>query len=570
MKTNNQNGMVLALTLFVLIFLIGFGTIFILRTVHESNLVERELNNEKSFYLTEAGAHAGIFQINSLINNFLRNEINNTNPSTVISNATSYVSSGDGLALLMDYVVFEDNPLLALNGDGTQAEYNTVSPVPYGDGTYDFDIIITEKSDPVTVTSDSWDFNYNFRIEGDGSANGLLKEVKYNGDFTIQVQRDNFAKYALFTNEQRTPSGANVWFTERTNFAGPIHTNDKYNIYGNPSGTFQGLVEQVDNRARYYNEGSTVLLDDDHNGSRDVPNFLSGFNRDVSPISLSSTSDEQDIIDQATGGATYGTDGIYVPHSGSSLTGGIYVRGSGTLTLGDDGSDNATYTITQGGTTKIITVNQSLGQTTVEDVGEGTLDTYSGLPNGQDGVGTIVYFSHRINGIQGTVHGGTGITVSSNDDIIITNNLQYANYSAGSGTPGEDGYVPPSADGYDNMLGLVTWDGDIRIGNSAPDNVNVHATLLAQNGIFTVDDYGDYGPGPRGIATLLGGVISDSYGAFGLFNGNTGQQLTGYGRNFVYDERMQSGGAPPYFPSLNTFIAFTNDIADKLVWQEGS
>ena len=33
-----------------------------------------------------------------------------------------------------------------------------------------------------------------------------------------------------------------------------------------------------------------------------------------------------------------------------------------------------------------------------------------------------------------------------------------------------------------------------------------------------------------------------------------------YGRNFVYDDRLEVGAAPPYFPTLNTFVAFTNDI----------
>jgi len=81
--------------------------------------------------------------------------------------------------------------------------------------------------------------------------------------------------------------------------------------------------------------------------------------------------------------------------------------------------------------------------------------------------------------------------------------------------------------------------------------------------------YDNQGVGGRGTATLLGGVITDFYGAFGLFNGSTGTQLSGYGRNFVFDDRMASGNAPPYFPSLNTFIAFTNDITDKMIWQEG-
>ena len=54
-----------------------------------------------------------------------------------------------------------------------------------------------------------------------------------------------------------------------------------------------------------------------------------------------------------------------------------------------------------------------------------------------------------------------------------------------------------------------------------------------------------------------------------MFNGTTGDLVHGYGRNFVYDSRMQLGSAPPYFPSLNTFTAFTNELTDKLTWQEG-
>jgi len=109
----------------------------------------------------------------------------------------------------------------------------------------------------------------------------------------------------------------------------------------------------------------------------------------------------------------------------------------------------------------------------------------------------------------------------------------------------------------------------VKIGTSAPANVQVHGTVLAMSGVFEVENYNDTGVGPRGTATLLGGVIQNNYGAFGLFNGSTGQQVSGYGRNFVYDQRMQQGYAPPYFPSLSTFIAFTNDIADKTVWREG-
>jgi len=72
--------------------------------------------------------------------------------------------------------------------------------------------------------------------------------------------------------------------------------------------------------------------------------------------------------------------------------------------------------------------------------------------------------------------------------------------------------------------------------------------------------------GGGGPSMTIPSIIS---GAFGLFNGETGNYLTGYGRNFVYDARMMEGKTPPYFPTLNAFIAFTNDILDKIVWQIG-
>ena len=167
----------------------------------------------------------------------------------------------------------------------------------------------------------------------------------------------------------------------------------------------------------------------------------------------------------------------------------------------------------------------------------------------------------------GTVESNTEVTVSVRDNVTINNHVRYETYTPGSGTLGTHGYVPPNANGATNLLGLVSWAGDVRVGTTAPNNVDIHGSILAQTGVFTVNNYNDTGVGPRGTATLLGGSITDNYGAFFLFNGATGQLLSGYARNFVYDQRMEVGNAPPYFPSLNTFIAFTNDLTDKLIWQ---
>ena len=72
-----------------------------------------------------------------------------------------------------------------------------------------------------------------------------------------------------------------------------------------------------------------------------------------------------------------------------------------------------------------------------------------------------------------------------------------------------------------------------------------------------------------GMGMGMGMGISNYYGAFGTFNSSTGAAVSGYGRNFVYDERMEDHEAPPYFPSLNTFTSFTNDVADKVAVPRG-
>ncbi|MCR4336178.1 MAG: hypothetical protein NUV91_00005, partial [Candidatus Omnitrophica bacterium] len=237
-------------------------------------------------------------------------------------------------------------------------------------------------------------------------------------------------------------------------------------------------------------------------------------------------------------------------------------------------NENATYTITQDATTKVVTVDIPNNQTTVQTVGGGA-STYAGLPDGVDNLGTIVYVDGAITSLGGTVQKDTEVTISTENDIVISDHLKYTKYNE-NGNPGDPDYVAPHVptdkndpDYGKNLLGLVAWGGNVRIGTSAPDNVDVHAVTMARNGYFQVDNYNSAAVGPRGTATLLGGAITQFYGAFGLFNGQTGAQVSGYGRNFVYDSRTLLGKSPPYFPSMRAFIAFTNDIMDKKVFQQG-
>lgn len=561
MKLNNQNGAIFVMSLLVMMVLVVLSSVFIYRAVTEKNLSDRERKLTQALFISESGANAGLEKLDTLINTHMLNTINGTNPSTVSSKASTYVTNADGLGFLNEFV--KDAGVAQLAVSGSQATYSQAA-TSAGGGTFQYTIYITEKNNPIAITSSIWDFSYNYRIDSSGTKSNISRNLKLSGDFTVRVQKDNFAKYALFTNSQTLPNGTNVWFTNRTNFAGPLHTNGRYNIAFNPSGVFDGDVTQTDSLTRFHNNGSSVSLNSDHNGTIDVPTFNSSFTRGVTSITLSSSVAQTDMANQASGNTTISTNGIYVPNNGTATTGGIYIRGDSTVSLAVSGG-NAVYTIVQGATTKTITVNKTANTTTV--VTGGTPTTYSGIPDGVDHLGTLIYAQGNITSLGGTIQQDTALTISASSDVVIQNNLIYENYTAASGTPGTAGYSPPDATGTDNLLGIVSWGGNVRVGSSAPNDVNIHASILARNGYFQVDNY-DSGS-PRGTATVLGGVISNYYGAFGTFNSSTGAAVSGYGRNFVYDTRMEDHEAPPYFPTLNTFIAFTNDIADKIAWQEG-
>jgi hypothetical protein len=92
---------------------------------------------------------------------------------------------------------------------------------------------------------------------------------------------------------------------------------------------------------------------------------------------------------------------------------------------------------------------------------------------------------------------------------------------------------------------------------------------MSVHGVFTVDNYNS--GSARGNVNLLGGAITDFYGPFGTFSGTN--QVSGYGRNFIYDRRMLAEMSPPYYPTLSSFVAaapqLNQDVKQMgLNWQE--
>lgn len=557
----NKRGVAMIMALLVVVNLIVLEAAFVIRSIEGVRMASLEKDRLKTFYAAQGGAEAGLKMVDTLINGYLQDTILAASPSGVASDAKAKVNAGDGTGWLV-YAVRNNNTAV-LAQDGQEALFSSSGTI--GSAPYQYTITFVEKSEPVAVTTDKWDFQYAYRIDSASTSGTLTSQVSVSGDFTVRVQKDNFAKFSLYTNKQAYQNDL-VWFTNRATFYGPVHTNDRFNFAFAPAGTFGDLTTQSQTTARFFNNNNPVLRNASANGTIDAPVFLDAFNRGVAQITLASATAESSMVSEAKNNNNYKNNGIYVPAtSGKVLTGGIYVKGSATIAMGVNTSDHAVYTITQGSSSRVITVDEDAKTTKVLNPSDNSSVVYSGMPQGGSSAGSLIYVDGSITALSGTIQRDTQLTVASHDSITVTNNIVYSDYTPAVGTLGTTAYVPPSASGTENLLGIVSWNGDVRIASTAPNDINIHATVMAQNGVFAVDSYDNNKI--KGTATLLGGVITDEYGAFGQFNSNTGQTSSGYGRNFVYDQRMLEGYAPPYFPSLATFIAFTNDITDRLVWQ---
>src|SRR3989338_3577364 len=164
-RINNDKGVVILGTILVAIILFGLGGAFALRAINEANFSRIENSETVSFYAAHGGAQEGLRQLDILINTYLQSTIASSNPSGVISYTTSQVNNADGISWLVYST--RNNNVAVLTQNGEQAEYAQSGNL--GSGSYSYKIIMTEKSDPVTVDVNTWDFPYSFRIESRGA-----------------------------------------------------------------------------------------------------------------------------------------------------------------------------------------------------------------------------------------------------------------------------------------------------------------------------------------------------------------------------------------------------------------
>ncbi|MAE69931.1 MAG: hypothetical protein CME06_05625 [Gemmatimonadetes bacterium] len=140
--------------------------------------------------------------------------------------------------------------------------------------------------------------------------------------------------------------------------------------------------------------------------------------------------------------------------------------------------------------------------------------------------------------VEGVVDGD--VTVATEGRISIDADLTYAS----------DPRINPASDDF---AGLIAWQ-DVYVADTAPNqnNCNVHASIMAVEGSFYVENYSQ--GSPRGVLGVLGGVIQQQRGAVGTFNRYG--IVSGYQKKYIYDERLMES-APPAFPVIDRPVLVT-------------
>jgi hypothetical protein len=433
------------------------------------------------------------------------------------------------------------------------------------DSTYSVSADLVFLDSSIADSSQVFNFRYIADATGYDGEYGE-KRVQAEGVLRVSASRGSFTDYLIFTDVHTTEWGSAIWFHTSGSFDGRVHSNGQYRFAYFP--TFYDQASSVAQTAVYYNDGDHIELDDDHNGTIDVPNFYGGFQRDAPSIDMPENSFGQQRA--ALGGDSGDTspvsnteargylgltpsgdpvpEGVYVPNNGSDVTGGIYVAGDAReYRVSVDAGGNQVYQIqdmSYGWTT--ITVDRGAGTTTVVDGGGTTV--LNGAPRG------VSYTDGDIRRFGGPERSGgdpqpgiaseTQITIVASEDISIDRDIHYQDF-----------------EGADQVLGIYSSEGSIKIRTDAPDDLVIDGYVMAggDSGVFCVEDYwaGDY----RGQVHLRGGVVQHFYGAFGTFS-QTG--MTGYGRDWRYDRR---GLIPPYYPTTTRFTV--DEPAPAIVaWRE--
>jgi len=344
-------------------------------------------------------------------------------------------------------------------------------------------------------TTVQWEVEKAFVLDCIGDSHGIERRIRQ------RVRMSSFALYAMFTNDE-TIEGYPIWHITGDVIEGPLHTNGSFNIYGTPQ--FLGKVTSASDHMTSFPDYRVENMSDWPVGGND-PYFAEGGELNLAPIPLpTETVDLKEL----------------------SLFGGVYTDTKTDIELGVTGTDAGVETP---------------GWLRYKDHSAGPSDWISVQIAS---LGNKVFYCNRNIFLKGVLDGE--LTISSRRNIKIKDDITYFDSDA-QGTP-----LP----GCDDLLGLVAENDIIFADNAANQNdLVVDGVLMALNTSIRAQNY-DSGP-PRGTLTIWGGLIQETRGPVGMFQGDS--IVHGYQKNYHYDPRV-TARTPPFFPQTG--------IYEEVAWEE--
>jgi len=527
------------------------------------NLITKQLKNEKGFALL--GTLILVFIVTTFgiaLLTMTRNEIKNSALQKASTETFYIAESGIDHAIseleILGTPDFPNPHYLAEEND----HY-----IDMGNGKY-----------KASVQSDTA-FSYIIRSRGERPWTNTSGKISRT--IESRVILENFALYAYFSDVELFPAdidagygGSKIWFYGEDHIRGPLHSNDRLHIAGEP--TFDGRVTSA-----WVNPTDPQDVSWEAYDAQTDPNFLGippyQGGVDVIPLpqyrEISDPTDSLSLQRIAAGSESLinnppDGNGVYVPDDGFNVTDGIWVKGNvNTLSLGVDSQDNSKITIMQTGgvnkTTEItkietpITIDSTTypSGTTLVDVYQGGTHTYtnpSGYPNG------VLYVDGTIGNLKSVAGEGLKgkLTIASDSTITIGDNLLY-------NTRVNDPNCFDVPEGYPDIpdsLGLVS-EGNIMVADGAPHDIEINAIMMALGTSFYYEGWED---NMQGDLTVHGSFIQRQRGPVGTFS--SWGKASGYTKEYYFDTRMSIGNPdlgrviPPYFPTTGKYI--------KLYWKE--
>lgn len=420
----------------------------------------------------------------------------------------------------------------------------------------------------VTVDGDDVNPSLDYKryvIRSTGVVNGRHETVE------LYVRQSNFGRYAYFTDKETSSlTGEAIWFKSGETIDGPAHSNNTdgtiFNINWSNSGeaifksNLTGSGSWI-NYAPSAPSGESEFQKIFADGTR-------GYQLGVARIELPDSTDRQKIAAWGSSSGFPSSEGVYVNSAGSVPLGGIYVRASSAqVRFVDEGSEaQQRIEITVGSRTYKIRVNRSANRTEVfrgsGSNSDSTKVTYNGVPNG------VIYCTGDITSLKGTITDSLveGTTIVSRNAWTVATDIV-----GGKNVKIKDDLVyktkPDKNRGWDDVVNLKAGCLGVVARNIILDTSNtdltIHGVMLAggrntSDGSFYNAEWDEASPG---TLTLLGGIIQKARGPVGTFRTSTGEQATGFEKNYTYDTRM-AVNPPPFFPTTGNY--------DRLSWTRQS